>query len=227
MDGTRLPLTSLVKRFLAVTLASLGLLAAGFPDPVGGDAARPSSGKERVVLAGGCFWGMEAVFGALAGTSTVVPGYAGGSRLTAHYEIVSTGVTGHAESVEITYDPARITFARLLKVYFSVAHDPTELNRQGPDTGTQYRSAIFYATREQERTAEAYIRQLDRAKVFSAPIVTQVVPLTAFYPAEGYHQRYVARHRDDPYVVDNDLPKLERLREQFPNLVKGDAAQSR
>jgi peptide-methionine (S)-S-oxide reductase len=226
MDGARLPLTSLVKRFLAVTLASLGLLAASFPDPVG-DAARPGSGKERVVLAGGCFWGMEAVFGALAGTSTVVPGYAGGSRLTAHYEIVSTGVTGHAESVEITYDPARITFARLLKVYFSVAHDPTELNRQGPDTGTQYRSAIFYATREQERIAEAYIRQLDRAKVFSAPIVTQVVPLTAFYPAEAYHQRYVARHPDDPYVVDNDLPKLERLRKQFPNLVKGDSAQSR
>ncbi len=217
----------LVNCFLAVTLAALGLIAAGFPDPVGGDAARAGPGKERVVLAGGCFWGMEAVFDALEGTSNVISGYTGGSRLTAHYEIVSTGVTGHAESVEITYDPARITFARLLKVYFSVAHDPTELNRQGPDIGTQYRSAIFYTTPQQERTAEAYILQLDRAKVFPAPIVTQVVPLRAFYPAEGYHQGYVARHPDDPYVVENDLPKLERLRKDFPNLVKDDAAQSR
>jgi peptide-methionine (S)-S-oxide reductase len=227
MDGARLPVTSLVKRFLAVTLAGLGLLAAGFPDPGGDAAARPGSAKERVVLAGGCFWGMEAVFDALAGTSNVVPGYAGGSRLTARYEIVSTGVTGHAESVEITYDPARITFARLLKIYFSVAHDPTELNRQGPDTGTQYRSAIFYTTPAQERTAEAYIRQLDRAKAFPAPIVTQIVPLAAFYPAEGYHQHYVARHPDDPYVVENDLPKLERLRKEYPNLVKDDATQAR
>ena len=227
MDGARLPISSVVKRFLALTLASLGLLAAGFPDPAGGDAARLGAGKERVVLAGGCFWGMEAVFDALEGTSNVMPGYAGGSSLTAHYEIVSTGVTGQAESVEIAYDPARITFARLLKVYFSVAHDPTELNRQGPDTGTQYRSAIFYTTPQQQRTAEAYIRQLDRAKVFPAPIVTQVVPLRAFYPAEGYHQHYVARHPGDRYVVENDLPKLERLRKDFPNLVKDDTAQSR
>src|SRR6202790_278109 len=157
---------------LALVLVSLGA------------ARRP----EKVVFAGGCFWGMEAVFDSLKGVSRVVSGYSGGNAATAHYEIVSTGMTGHAESVEITYDPARISFAQLLKVYFSIAHDPTELNRQGPDEGSQYRSAIFYSDEDQKRVAEAYIRQLNGAKIFRDPIVTQAEPLKGFYAAEEYHQ---------------------------------------
>jgi peptide-methionine (S)-S-oxide reductase len=149
-----------------------------------------------------------------------VSGFSGGEKNTAHYEVVSTGQTGHAESVEITYDPSQITYGQLLKVYFAVAHDPTEINRQGPDEGTQYRSAIFYGDDEQKKIAETYIRQLNEAKVFSKPIATQVVPLKGFYPAERYHQNYLENHRDNPYIIYNDLPKLTALKKQFPQMCK-------
>ncbi len=208
---------------LYVLAAVLGLSGAAFPDAAL-TPDKPAAGSEKVVLAGGCFWGMEAVFDKLAGVSSAVPGYAGGNAATAHYVLVSTGTTGHAESVQITFDPAKLSFAQLLKVYFEVAHDPTQVNRQGPDFGTQYRSAIFYTTQEQKRIAESYIRQLDAAKVFSAPIATQVVPLSGFYQAESYHLHYVANHPDDGYVVENDLPKLALLRREFPVLVRPEPA---
>ncbi len=189
--------------------------------PALSSASMPRGGAtQTVVLAGGCFWGMEAVFESLKGVSKVVSGYAGGSKATAHYEIVSTGLTGHAESVEVTFDPSKITFSQLLKVYFTVAHDPTQLNRQTPDTGPQYRSAIFYTTDNQKRTAQAYIRQLTNAKVFHDSIVTQLVPLRGFFPAEDYHQHYFDRNPNDSYIVYNDKPKVEQLRKQFPALVK-------
>lgn len=175
---------------------------------------------EQVVLAGGCFWGMQAVFEQLRGVTRVVAGYSGGSAANAHYDIVSTGLTGHAESVEITYDPARITFPQILAVYFLVAHDPTELNRQGPDDGRQYRSEIYYTTADQRQIAMATIASLERRRVFSAPIVTTLEPLRAFYPAEAYHQDFVAHNPDNPYVAINDLPKLRALHERFPKLVK-------
>jgi len=175
---------------------------------------------ERVVLAGGCFWGVEAVFAALEGVGDAVSGYAGGTRDTATYQMVCTGATGHAEAVEITYDPALISLRRILEVYFFVAHDPTQLNRQGPDTGTQYRSGIFYTTDAQRDSAAAYIRELDEAKAFARPIVTTLEPLQAFYPAEPYHQRFVDRNPDHPYVCQSDIPKLERLRRRFPELLK-------
>ncbi|MBZ5620929.1 MAG: peptide-methionine (S)-S-oxide reductase MsrA [Acidobacteriia bacterium] len=204
---------------LAVPLAALSLAAASFPGPAI-DAA-PSTGKQSAtaVLAGGCFWGVEAVFERLKGVSNVVSGFAGGSKSTAHYDIVSTGQTGHAESVQITYDPSQITYGKLLQVYFSVAHDPTELNRQGPDTGTQYRSAIFFSTDEQKRVAEAYIKQLNEARIFAHPIVTQVVPLTGFYAAEAYHQHFIDHNPNYPYVVYNDIPKLKQLEKDFPELL--------
>lgn len=183
-------------------------------------AAAPQAKKEHVVLAGGCFWGMQAVFEPLRGVSSVVAGYAGGNGSTAHYDIVSTGETGHAESVDITYDPSRISFRQLLDVYFLVAHDPTQLNRQGPDDGTQYRSEIFTTTEAQHDEAMRYIARLESAHTFSAPIVTKVAPLQAFYRAEDYHQDFVAHNPDNPYVVINDKPKLARLRERFPQLLK-------
>jgi len=163
---------------------------------------------------------MEAVFESLKGVSSAIAGYSGGSKSTAQYETVSTGETGHAESVEITYDPAQISFQQLLTVFFLVAHDPTELNRQGPDEGTQYRSAIFFTTDAQRQAAAAYMSQLARAHTFSQPIVTELVPLQAFYPAENYHQHFVTRNPYYPYVVINDLPKLAQLRKQYPQLVK-------
>jgi peptide-methionine (S)-S-oxide reductase len=172
------------------------------------------------VLAGGCFWGVEAVFEQLKGVSDVVSGFAGGSRLTAHYEIVSSGVTSHAESVKITYDPALVSYGQLLTVFFAVAHDPTQLNRRGPDEGAQYRSAIFYANADQKNVAEAYIKQLTDAKVFNRRIVTAVVPLDSFYPAEAYHQDFLVHHPDYPYIVVNDLPKLRALEAEFPELLK-------
>jgi peptide-methionine (S)-S-oxide reductase len=205
---------------LAGLIASFALSAAHLPDPAT-DENRSEKKSETTVFAGGCFWGVEAVFDAVKGVSTAVSGYAGGSKANAHYEIVSTGTTGHAESVQVTYDPSQISFGQLLKVYFSVAHDPTELNRQGPDEGTQYRSEIFYANDEQKRIAEAYIQQLNAAKVFRSPIVTKVAPLQAFYPAEDYHQHFVARNPHQPYVAQNDVPKLARLHEELPELVKG------
>ena len=175
-------------------------------------------GEQTAVIAGGCFWGIEAVFEHVKGVTDVTSGYSGGSAKTADYEMVSTGKTGHAEAVRITYDPSQITYDQLLKVFFSVAHDPTELNRQGPDTGTHYRSAIFYANEEQKRIAQASIDQLNQAKVFARPVVTQVVPLDSFYKAEAYHQDFAARNPDHGYIVRHDLPKVENLRRQFPEL---------
>ncbi len=183
-------------------------------------AATPSRTTQKLVLAGGCFWGMEGVFESLKGVSNVVSGYAGGRKVTAHYEMVSTGLTGHAESVEITYDPSAISLDQLMRVFFLVAHDPTELNRQGPDSGTQYRSVIFYADATQKRAAETFIHRLAQARVFKDPIATQLTPLEAFYPAEGYHQHFMARNPNYPYIVYNDKPKIAQLRKQFPDLVK-------
>lgn len=194
--------------------------AVALPDPTVDASLATVKTPRTVVLGGGCFWGIEAVFEHVKGVNRVVVGYSGGTAKTADYETVSEGTTGHAESVSITYDPSQVTFGQLLKVFFSVAHDPTELNRQGPDTGTQYRSVIFYANAEQNRIAEAYIKQLDLAKVFDQPIVTQVVPFRAFYLAEDYHQDYAVHHPDQPYIVINDLPKVESLRQELPKLYR-------
>lgn len=194
--------------------------AAEFPNPAADAPLTAAPSQQTVVLAGGCFWGVEAVFERLKGVSNVVSGYAGGTKATAHYEIVSLGGTGHAESVRISYDPSQITYGQLLKVFFAVVHDPTQLNRQGPDEGPQYRSSIFYAGDEQKTIALAYIRQLDAAKVFRRRIVTTVAPLEGFYPAEEYHQNFLDRNPTYPYIVFNDLPKLEELRRTFPQLVK-------
>jgi peptide-methionine (S)-S-oxide reductase len=180
--------------------------------------AKPS--EQTVVLAGGCFWGVQAVFQHVKGVHLATSGYAGGAADTAKYDLVSTGDTGHAESVLVAFDPTQVSFGRLLQVFFSVAHDPTELNRQGPDQGTQYRSVIFATSPEQKRVAEGYIAQLDRAKRFSGPIVTKVVPLEKFYPAEGYHQNYATLHPDNPYIVINDAPKVAHLRQLFPDLYR-------
>jgi peptide-methionine (S)-S-oxide reductase len=183
------------------------------------DAKLATAKDQRLaVLAGGCFWGVQAVFEHVRGVRQVVAGYSGGAASTADYETVSTGQTGHAESVKITYDPSQITYGQLLRVFFSVAHDPTELNRQGPDQGTQYRSIVFYVDAEEQRIAEAYIAQLDQAGVFSAAIVTKVVALDGFYPAEAYHQDYAVHHPYDPYIVINDAPKVANLRSTFPDL---------
>jgi peptide-methionine (S)-S-oxide reductase len=181
-------------------------------------AATPS--KQTAVVAGGCFWGIQTVFQHVKGVKEATSGYSGGSVASPDYEQVSSGDTGHAESVKITFDPSQISYGQLLKVFFSVAHDPTELNRQGPDTGTQYRSVIFYGNEEQQRIAQAYIAQLEQAKLFPAPIVTQVIPLKAFYVAEAYHQNYATLHPDNPYIAINDAPKVEHLRLQFPDLYK-------
>jgi peptide-methionine (S)-S-oxide reductase len=188
------------------------------PAFAGGPSSSAAEGKQTAVLAGGCFWGVDAVFEHVKGVKSVVAGYSGGSATTAQYEVVSAGRTGHAESVKITYDPSKISYADLLRVFFSVAHDPTQLNRQGPDEGTQYRSVIFYSNEDQKQIALAYIDQLNKAGVFRKPIVTQVVPLQAFYSAELYHQNFLALHPDNPYIVTNDLPKLRKLQKQFPTL---------
>ena len=186
------------------------------------DAPRATApGRQTAVLAGGCFWGIQTVFQHVTGVISATSGYSGGSAKNAEYEIVSTGTTGHAESVRIVYDPAQITYGELLRVFFSVAHDPTELNRQGPDEGTQYRSSIFFANDEQKKIAEAYIAQLDAAKVFRHAIVTKVVPLDAFYPAEAYHQNYATLHPNNPYIMFNDAPKVEHLKQEFPDLYRG------
>jgi peptide-methionine (S)-S-oxide reductase len=192
----------------------------GFPDPAVDAPLAAKKGKATAVVAGGCFWGVQAVFQHVKGVKDVTSGYSGGSASTAEYERVGRGDTGHAESVKITFDPAQITYGQLLKVFFSVVHDPTQLDRQGPDTGTQYRSAIFYGDDEQKRIAEAYIAQLEAAKSFPRPIVTQVVPLRDFYAAEMYHQNYAMLHPDDAYIVRNDAPKVEDLHERFPGLYK-------
>jgi len=183
-----------------------------FPDPIVDATLADRAGESKAILAGGCFWCVEAVYKDLEGVSSVKSGYAGGSAETADYETVSTGRTNHAESVEVTYDPSRISYGQILKVFFSIAHDPTQLNRQGPDTGRQYRSAIFYADDEQKRITEAYIEQLNKARVFDAPIVTEVAPLKAFFEAETYHQDYAARNPSNPYIVINAQPKVSKLR---------------
>jgi peptide-methionine (S)-S-oxide reductase len=189
----------------------------------GAPPARAAAASERVVLAGGCFWGMQLVFESVKGVTKVVAGYAGGSADTATYETVSTGTTGHAESVEVTFDPSKVSFKQLLDVYFLVAHDPTQLNRQGPDDGTQYRSEIFYATSAQRAQAVAYIAHLQRDHVYASPVVTIIAPLRGFYPAEAYHQNFAVHNPQNPYIVINDLPKLRKLHQEFPGLVKPDA----
>lgn len=179
-----------------------------------------ASGEQTAVFAGGCFWGVDAVFKHVKGVSEVVSGYAGGNAATAHYGQVGNGDTGHAESVRIRFDPAQVSYTQLLQVFFSVAHDPTQLNRQGPDSGSQYRSAIFYTSTEQKTITNSVIQQLTDARKFPAPIVTQVVPLQQFYPAEDYHQNYLALHPYQPYIIFNDKPKVEQLRKQFPALYR-------
>ena len=176
---------------------------------------KADDGLQTAVVAGGCFWGVQGVFQHTAGVVNAISGYAGGAKSTADYEMVSTGTTGHAESVEIKFNPKQISYGKILQIYFSVAHDPTQLNRQGPDSGTQYRSEIFTTNDEQKKIAEAYIAQLDGAKVFNKPIVTKVGPLDAFYPAEGYHQDYLTLHPNQPYIAYNDIPKVENLKKLF------------
>jgi peptide-methionine (S)-S-oxide reductase len=192
--------------------------AASLPNPANDIPLAATHGSAKAVLAGGCFWGVQAVFQHVKGVTNVTSGYSGGSANTAHYEIVSTGATGHAESVEITYDPAQISYGQLLKVYFAIAHDPTELNYQGPDEGKQYRSSIFYSSPDQQKVANDYIAQLTAAKAFPEPIVTQVVQLQAFYPAEAYHQNYATLHPNHPYIAHWDLPKVANLQKELPDL---------
>jgi peptide-methionine (S)-S-oxide reductase len=237
------PLASPAGRWVSVARWSLGalLLLAGLGAlwQLPGRAAEPATlipapvidstkdgsgpgapGLQTIVLAGGCFWGVQAVFQHAKGVSQAVSGYAGGTKETAIYEIVSSGRTGHAESVQVTFDPRQISYGRILQIYFSVAHDPTQLNRQGPDTGPQYRSAIFYRDESQKSIAQAYIAQLDKAGVFKSRIVTQVAPLTAFYPAEAYHQDFATLHPTHPYIAFNDLPKVENLQRVFADLYR-------
>ena len=216
----------MVAMMLTVLAATLACQAgsgtnAAVPSPVVDEAKATATGKQTAVVAGGCFWGIQAVFQHVKGVISATSGYSGGTVKNPDYETVSSGATGHAESVEIVYDPSQVTYGELLRVFFSVALDPTEVNRQGPDTGTQYRSVIFYGNEEQKRIAEAYIAQLDQAKVFRRAIATQVVELKAFYPAEGYHQNYATVHPNDPYIVYNDAPKVANLRREFPELWNG------
>jgi len=201
-------------------LLTLPLLAvdATFPDPALN--MKPSTAKQTAVFAGGCFWCVEAVFEIMEGVDDVISGYSGDTKENAKYDIVSGGATKHAEAVLITFDPTKTSYGQLLKIFFSVAHDPTTLNRQGPDTGTQYRSAIFYANDEQKKVTEAYIKQLDNAHVFKKAIVTQVVPLDKFYTAEGYHQNYSVNNRSNPYIVNVSDPKVEKLKKLFPGCVR-------
>ncbi|MET0748124.1 MAG: peptide-methionine (S)-S-oxide reductase MsrA [Rhizobium sp.] len=182
----------------------------------------PGSGTETIALAGGCFWGVQGVFQHVDGVVSAVSGYAGGAKNTAQYETVSTGTTGHAETVKVVFDPHKVSLGHLLQIYFSVAHDPTELNRQGPDSGTQYRSAIFPTSPEQARIAKAYIAQLNQAKVFDAAIVTKIEPDKAFYPAEGYHQNFLTTHPTYPYIAINDMPKVEDLKRMFPQAYRAE-----
>lgn len=201
-----------------ILLAPLLCAAAEFPAP--STDVVPKGRSASIVFAGGCFWGVEGVFDHVKGVKQAVSGYAGGKRETAHYETVETGRTGHAESVQVTYDPSQVSFGKLLQVFFSVGHDPTQLNRQGPDDGPQYRSVIFYSDDEQKRVAEAYIQQLNAAGVFKHKIVTEITALNGFYAAEDYHQHFLAKNPSNPYIVFHDLPKLQQLRKQLPDLWK-------
>jgi peptide-methionine (S)-S-oxide reductase len=202
-------------------LSLLLLLTISSPAPALSAPAPASADHHQIaVFSGGCFWGVDAVFKHVKGVEKVTSGYSGGAAATAHYEIVSTGMTGHAESVEVVFDPSKVSYEDLLKVFFTVAHDPTELNRQGPDTGTQYRSAIWYSNDAQKEAAQTYIAKLNHSGAYSDPIVTQVVPLEHFYPAEGYHQNYCELHPKDGYIVYNDIPKVQRLQQQYPELYR-------
>jgi len=209
-----------------LVIASWSLLGSGFaaeqavklPPPT--QDVQATAATETAVFAGGCFWGVQAVFQHTKGVLSAVSGYAGGDQRTARYELVGTGRTGHAESVQVTYDPKQVSFGTLLQVYFSVAHDPTTLNRQGPDVGPQYRSAVFYRDADQKRVAESYIAQLDAARVFPARIVTEVRPLTGFFPAEAYHQDYATLHPGSPYIATYDLPKIANLKSTLPQLYR-------
>ncbi|HEX8805705.1 MAG TPA: peptide-methionine (S)-S-oxide reductase MsrA [Candidatus Aquilonibacter sp.] len=207
-----------MNRLRAFALAASAAIFATIISPAAAGAS-----TEHVVLAGGCFWGMQAVFESVRGVTRVVAGYSGGAAYTAHYELVSTGTTGHAESVDVTYDPSKISFEQLLDVYFLIAHDPTELNYQGPDEGSQYRSEIYYTTAQQRDEAQRYIASLEKRKVYPAPIVTKLAQLGGFYPAEAYHQDYLVHNPDSPYIVYNDLPKLRALRAKFPALTNESA----
>ncbi len=213
--------TAVIGALAACNFAGARSKPIALPDPKL-DAPKAAAKADAVaVFAGGCFWGVEAVFEHVTGVKDAVSGYAGGKSGSAQYETVSSGDTGHAESVKVTYDPGKVSYGQLLKVYFSVAHDPTQLNRQSPDVGPQYRSEIFTTSAEQARIAKAYIAQLTAAKVFAAPIVTKVEPLPAFYPAEAHHQDYLRLHPNEPYIVFNDAPKLVHLKQMFPALYKG------
>jgi peptide-methionine (S)-S-oxide reductase len=217
-----LPVAALAAGAAVAVLATFSVsaeTATPIPPPATREGASTAS-SEKVVLAGGCFWGVQGVFQHVKGVTQAVSGYSGGTKVDPSYEQVSGGGTGHAESVEVTFDPRVVDFGTILQIYFSVAHNPTELNRQGPDSGTQYRSEIFFADQSQRQVAAAYIAQLDRAKVFEAPIVTRVEPLTAFYPAEGYHQNYATLHPDQPYIAFNDLPKITNLQRLYPALYR-------
>jgi peptide-methionine (S)-S-oxide reductase len=191
-----------------------------FPVPATDASLTARPGKATAVFAGGCFWGVQGVFQHVKGVTSATSGYAGGNVENPYYELVSSGSTGHAESVKVVYDPSQMTYGTLLKIFFSVAHDPTQKDRQGPDIGTQYRSAIFYSSEEQQKIAEGYIAQIDGAKVYDRKIETQVAPLAGFYEAEEYHQNYLTRHPDDPYIQFNDLPKIERLKKSYPELYR-------
>lgn len=231
MSSKRLLLTILLGGFLVSSCQSneaatgrekfkAGELTPEFPDPALDVAPKPGVTRQIAVLAGGCFWCTEAVFEKLEGVEDVVSGYTGGTQETANYETVSSGRTDHAEAIRILFDPTKISYGQILKIFFSVAHDPTQLNRQGPDRGRQYRSAIFYADEEQKRVAEGYIAQLEAAKVFDKKIVTEVVPLGKFFSAESYHQDYARRNPWQPYILINALPKVEKLKKQYPDKVK-------
>ena len=201
----------------AVSRSTAAEEARAIPAPVADEAAAPGATSEVAVLAGGCFWGVQGVFQHVKGVTSAVSGYDGGNKETAHYQMVGTGTTGHAESVRVTFDPRQISYGRLLQIYFSVAHDPTQLNRQGPDAGTQYRSAIFVTSPEQEKIAKAYIAQLDAARAFPAAIATKIEPDRGFVAAEDYHQDFLTLNPTYPYIVFNDLPKVENLKNMFPD----------
>ena len=220
MSKVSVRMFTMVLTLLAGTLAQAGASGA-VPAPAIDQPKAATAAKQTATVAGGCFWGIQAVFQHIKGVVSATSGYSGGSKRTAEYEIVSTGQTGHAESVQVVFDPSQVSYGELLRIFFSVALDPTELNRQGPDEGTQYRSVLFYANDEQKRIADAYIAQLNGAHVFPRPIVTQVVALQAFYPAEDYHQNYATLHPTNPYIMFNDAPKVEHLRQEFPDFYKG------
>jgi peptide-methionine (S)-S-oxide reductase len=206
--------------FLLGCTASADTVNKAIPAPAVDTPAAEAKGSQVAVLAGGCFWGLQGMFEHVQGVTQVVAGYSGGEKATAHYEMVGTETTGHAESVKITFDPKRVSYGQLLRLYFSVAHDPTQLDRQGPDRGPSYRSEIFFANASQERIARAYVQQLTAAKVFASPIVTKIEPLKAFYAAEDYHQDYLILHPRDGYIVVNDQPKIAALKQVYPSLYR-------